>query len=173
CQIKPFVTPVRNNHPISIVSVDPVTHDIQAYTLEDEYTFAMFNKPMPARANVTKEVVFREGHYIFRTQCGVHDYMQSWGLAVGNPYFAVTDGEGRFTISDIPPGTYHVIAWHPHMKVQAEEVTIPAEGEAAVGYEFDSAEVHIPLHDLQTNYRLGTWLQPHHLVPPSVELQVP
>ncbi|MFQ5780798.1 MAG: hypothetical protein ACE5HN_08460, partial [Nitrospiria bacterium] len=61
----------------------------------------------------------------------------------------------------------------PHMKVQAEEVTIPAEGEAEASFEFDATEVHIPFHDLQMSYRLQTWLQPHHLVPPSVELQVP
>ncbi|MEO2053926.1 MAG: carboxypeptidase-like regulatory domain-containing protein [Nitrospira sp.] len=172
CQIKPFVTPVRNNHPITISSVDPITHDIQAYTLKDEYTFAMFNKPMPARASVTKEIVFRKGHYIFRTQCGVHDYMQSWGMAVGNPYFAVTDREGRFIISDIPPGTYYLVAWHPHMEVQAREVTISANGRVSADFSFDANEVHIPLHDLQLNYRLGTWLEPRHLVPPKVKLQV-
>ncbi len=172
CQIRPFVTPVRNNHPITISSVDPITHDIQAYTLKDEYTFAMFNKPMPAKASVKKQIEFRQGHYIFRTQCGVHDYMQSWGMAVGNPYFAMTDREGRFVIADIPPGTYYLVAWHPHMKVQAREVTIPPEGRVTAGFTFDSAEVHIPLHDLQLSYRLGTWLEPRHLVPPKVKLQV-
>ncbi|MFQ5543055.1 MAG: carboxypeptidase-like regulatory domain-containing protein [Nitrospiria bacterium] len=172
CQIKPFVTPIRNNHPIMISSVDPVTHDIQAYTLKDEYTFAMFNKPMPGHASVQREVNFRKGHYLFRTQCGVHDYMQSWGMAVGNPYFTVTNRDGNFTIRDVPPGTYYVLAWHPHMKVQAQEVTITPKGKLEMSYTFDSSEVGIPLHDLQTNYRLGTWLEPHHLVPPTVELQV-
>ncbi|MFQ5949149.1 MAG: hypothetical protein ACE5J1_00490, partial [Nitrospiria bacterium] len=72
----------------------------------------------------------------------------------------------------IPPGTYFVIAWHPRMKMRAREITIPAGGEVETGFEFDSAEVKIPLHDLQTSYRLETTLQPHHLVPPTVELQL-
>ena len=174
CQIRPFVTPIRNNHPITIASNDPVTHDIQAYTLDgNDYTFAMFNQPMPARASVLEEVRLRQGHFIFRTQCGVHDYMQSWGMAVGNPYYAVTDEAGMFEIADIPPGTYYVLAWHPHMKVQAQEVTITPGGTVEMGFIFNASEVRIPLHDLQTSYRLQPWLDERQVVPPKkMELQI-
>ncbi len=173
CRISPFVTPVRNRHPISIINHDPIAHDIQAYTLKDDYTFAMFNKPMIPKRSDSKTVRFRDGHYIFRTQCGVHDFMQSWGMAVGNPYFAVTGEDGSFTISDIPPGTYDVIAWHPHLQIQARQVTLEPDGTAEVFFWFDSAEVDIPLYDLQTGYRLSTVLQPSHLEMPLLELQQP
>ena len=33
---------------------------------------------------------------IFVMQCGVHAYMESWGLAVENPYYTKTDGSGMF-----------------------------------------------------------------------------
>lgn len=172
CRVVPFVTPVRNNHPISLINKDPIAHDIQAYTLAEEYTFAMFNKPLKPEDGAEKQVRFRKGHYIFRTQCGVHDYMQSWGMGVGNPYFAVTAPDGSFTISDLPPGVYDVIAWHPHMKVQAQQMTISENGKVDLNFEFDASEVEIPLHDLQTQFRLDTALQPRHLIPPAVELQV-
>lgn len=173
CQIQPFVTPVRHNHPIAIKNEDPVAHDIQAYTMKGEYTFPMFNKPMIPHAEAPRKVRFRKGHYLFRTQCGVHDFMQSWGLAVGNPYFTVTDAEGRFEIADVPPGTYFIIAWHPHMKLQAQKVTINPEKTVAVEYTFDAQQVKIPPHDLQLSYRLQTPLRPHHFSAPAVELQVP
>ncbi len=171
CQIRPFVTPVRNNHPVTIANNDPIFHDIQAYTLDSKYTFQMFNKPVPEKANIQEDVEFRPGHYIFRTQCGVHDYMQSWGLAVGNPYFDVTNENGEYEIANIPPGTYHLIAWHPNMEVQAQTVTIKPNETIEMGFSFNSKEIRIPLHDLQTSYRLQTWLKDGHLVPPKVKKQ--
>jgi hypothetical protein len=173
CRIGPFVTPVRNHSTFTIVNKDPVVHDIQAYTIKDPYAFGMFNKPMLPESTASKNIVLRKDHYLFKTQCGVHDFMQSWGMAVGNPYFAVTGPEGDFTISDLPPGTYDVVAWHPQMQVQTKQVTVAANGEADLTFEFDSSEVDIPLHDLQTGYRLQPALDLIPLKPPSVELQTP
>ncbi len=98
---------------------------------------------------------------------------RSGGMAVGNPCFAVTGPDGSFSIPDLPPETYDVIAWHPHMKVKSERITVSAHGKAELNFEFDSAEVHIPLYDLQTRYRLENALDLLHLKPPTVELQVP
>jgi hypothetical protein len=92
---------------------------------------------------------------------------------VGNPYFAVTGPDGGFSITDLPPGTYDVVAWHPHMAIRSKRVTVPADGQADLSFEFDSAEVEIPFHDLQTGYRLQPALDLIPLKPPSVELQVP
>lgn len=171
CRITPFVTPVRNYHPISLINKDPITHDLQAYTLQEKYTFAMFNKPMTPETIAAKEVRLRKGHFIFRTQCGVHDFMQSWGIAVGNPYFAVTASDGSFTISDIPPGTYSVIAWHPYLPVQAGEITVAPNGKVETDFQFDASKVEIPNYALQRSYRLETALLPEQGVFPTVELQ--
>jgi hypothetical protein len=172
CRISPFVTPIQNHHPITLVNKDPIAHDIQGYTLQNDYTFAMFNKPMVPESTALKQIVLRQGHYIFRTQCGVHDFMQSWGMAVGNPYFAVTGPDGGFTIPDLPPGTYDVIAWHPYMQVQSQKITVSANGSVSLNFQFAASEVNVPLYSLQKEYRLETAL-PYHLVSPSVELQTP
>lgn len=172
CRIAPFVAPIRNHHPIVLNNKDSIAHDIQAYTLKDDYTFAMFNKPLTPQMVAVKEAKFRKDHYIFRTQCGVHDYMQSWGFVIGNPYFAVTGPDGTFQIADLPPGDYHVIAWHPHMEVRAQQITVPENGKVALNFQFNASEVVIPLHDLQKNYRLETALEARTL-PAPIELQVP
>ncbi len=176
CQISPYVIPVRNHQPIRLVNNDPVTHDLQAYSQKDPeepYTFQMFNKPMPEGTDTAKLVEFRKGHYIFKTQCGVHDFMQSWGMAVGNPYYAVTGADGSFHISDLPPGEYDIVAWHPRMKIQVERVVVKPNETASLEFEFDGSEVETLEHDLQLGYRLETWLAIRELLPPAVELQVP
>ncbi len=173
CRIGPFIMPVRNHHRFEIENKDRIVHDIQGYTLDDPYTFAMFNKPMLPESRAEKPIRMRKGHYIFRTQCGVHDFMQSWGMAVGNPYFAVSRADGTYEIADLPPGEYDVIAWHPHMAVQAQRVVVSENGSARLDFQFDAAQVDIPLHDLQTAYRLETALGVRTLPVPTIERQTP
>ena len=34
-------------------------------------------------------------------------------VAPGHPYFAITDDSGKFRISDVVPGSYKLVVWHP------------------------------------------------------------
>jgi hypothetical protein len=174
CRITPFVVPVRNGRPISLVNKDEIAHDIQAYSIRgDDFTIQLFNKPLVPEERAVKDIRMRKSHYLFHAQCGVHDFMRSWGIAVGNPYFAVTAADGRFTIPDLPPGDYDVIAWHPHLPVQAGRVTVPAKGQGTVDFVFDAKAVDIPVHDLQYGYRLQTALDARPMPEPTVERQTP
>lgn len=56
--------------------------------------------------------------------------------AVENPYYAIVGDDGTFTISDIPPGTYEVYAWHPTLGKQEANVTIRAKGHATADFSF-------------------------------------
>jgi hypothetical protein len=70
-------------------------------------------------------------------QCGFHAYMISWGLAVENPYYAVTGQDGTFSLTDVPPGEYVLVAWHPETGPMLEQkVTVPAKGTASANFEF-------------------------------------
>jgi hypothetical protein len=46
-----------------------------------------------------------------------------------NPYFAATDGNGHYAISNVPPGTYKLKAWHERLPALEREITVPACGE--------------------------------------------
>jgi hypothetical protein len=58
-------------------------------------------------------VYLNKGRRTFYMQCGFHAFMESWAMAVNNPYYALTDANGRFSIDNIPPGTYQLVVWHP------------------------------------------------------------
>ena len=49
-------------------------------------------------------------------------------LVLQNPYFAVTDGRGGYTITNVPPGTYRLKAWHERLPPQTREITVPESG---------------------------------------------
>lgn len=38
---------------------------------------------------------------------------RAWVVALDHPYYAITDKQGSFTISNVPSGTYTLRVWHP------------------------------------------------------------
>src|SRR5205085_4877533 len=59
-------------------------------------------------------------HGLVELSSGAARYWQRAYLWVGDhPYFALTDAQGRFTLSGVPAGEYRLIAWHPNPEVAA------------------------------------------------------
>jgi hypothetical protein len=160
CRFLPFTTVVREKQNVVVVNMDPVMHDIQAYETSQLGPRVLFNLPLPMNPQHPRDlkdksdaalyhkhlagepmkqlVGMSKGRQVFVMQCGFHAYMESWGLAVENPYYALTDEHGRFEIGDIPPGTYKLIVWHPYIGGAREQtITIPPKGQA-------KADVRIP-----------------------------
>jgi len=55
-------------------------------------------------------------------------------LVLENPYFASTDENGRYAITNIPPGTYKLKAWHERLPADEREITVPASGEVRADF---------------------------------------
>ncbi len=62
--------------------------------------------------------------------CNVHNEMAGFAVTFDNPYFAMTDKEGNYTIEGVPAGKYTVKTWHEKLKDVSQEVTVEA-GKAA------------------------------------------
>ena len=52
-----------------------------------------------------------------------------------NPYDALTDANGSFKITDVPPGKYTVKVWHSKLGEQTKEVTVAPKEEVKVAFE--------------------------------------
>ena len=44
--------------------------------------------------------------------CDMHPWMLAYWLVTDNPYFAITDAEGRFRIDNLPEGEHTFTVWH-------------------------------------------------------------
>ena len=60
-------------------------------------------------------------------KCHVHAWMNAYVGVLEHPFFAVTDGSGRFSIPQLPPGTYTIEAWHERLGTQTQQVTVGRE----------------------------------------------
>ena len=157
CRFLPFTTVVRSGHGIEVVNMDPVMHDIQAYETSTAMgTRVLFNSPLSfnrrhQRGDLHATHDHRPGESLVRQfqlskkrrtfvmQCGFHAYMQSWAIAVDNPYYVLTDENGWFFLEDVPPGTYDLRAWHPGIKqVVKQQVTIEPGENLTVDFQLPS-----------------------------------
>ena len=157
CRFSPFTTIVRSGHGIEVVNMDPVMHDIQAYETSTAMgTRVLFNSPLPFNqrhrrgdlhathdhrpgTSLVRQFQLSKKRRTFVMQCGFHAYMQSWAIAVDNPYYVLTDENGRFSLEDVPPGTYDLRAWHPGIKqVMKKPVTIEPGGNLTIDFQLPS-----------------------------------
>jgi hypothetical protein len=152
CRFLPFVNLVRDQHDVAVVNMDPAMHDIQAYETSHLGPRVLFNIPLPISERypkqaglsahfqkhyegtpITQTVKMTKGREVFVMQCGFHAYMESWALVMAHPYYTITDNDGRFELTDVPPGTYRVKIWHPYVHDAVEQtVTVEAKGQAEI-----------------------------------------
>ena len=101
-------------------------------------------------------IYLSKGRRVFLMQCGFHPYMESWALAIDTPYYAITDGSGRFTISDVPPGTYRLVAWHPQAGPPVEQVvTVEPNGRVTASLSLRAPVGRRTAHEVMDNPRFG------------------
>jgi hypothetical protein len=192
CRFLPFVTVVRDQADVVIMNMDPVMHDIQAYETSHLGPRVLFNTPLPMNPHhkrvvgaeshehlagqpVKEQIHMTKGRKFFVMQCGFHAYMESWGLAVDHPYYQLTGSDGRFSLTDVPPGDYTLVAWHPGVGTTIEKkITIPAKGTAQADFVFESPKGRRSAHEIEENPHFGLDALGKTLdIRPTLELQKP
>jgi hypothetical protein len=53
-----------------------------------------------------------------------------------NSHFAVTDNDGSFRISNVPPGHYTLMAWHERFGELSQSVTVSPNGKLQTDFTY-------------------------------------
>jgi hypothetical protein len=192
CRFLPFVNVVKDLAEVRVVNMDPVFHDIQAYETSHLGPRVLFNTPLPMNPHhkrnvgadshehlagqpMSEMIHMTKGRRIFVMQCGFHAYMESWGMAVDNPYYILTAADGGFSLTDVPPGDYTLVAWHPGVGTMLEKkVTVRAKGTVSADFRFESPKGRRSAHEIEENPHFGLEALGKTLdIRPTLELQKP
>ena len=108
CKFWPHVQIIPVKSELEITNSDPVLHNTHGFLGRR----TVFNVALPDEGMRIKKRLRRPG--IVRVECDAHGWMLSWIYAAENPYYAVTASDGTYTITDVPPGNYTLVAWQEY-----------------------------------------------------------
>jgi len=124
CMYDPHVIAVMVGQPVKVLNPDGTLHNVHGMSKVNPE----FNMAMPQfRKEITK--TFDEAEFMFPIKCDVHPWMLSWISVMEHPYFFVTTEDGKFTIDNLPAGTYEIEAWHEKLGTKKASITV-AEGDS-------------------------------------------
>lgn len=66
--------------------------------------------------------------------CKVHPEMEAYIIVLQNPYYAVTDKDGNFTIKNVPAGKYTIMVWNEKLKAEPQTITVSGSGKVEVSF---------------------------------------
>lgn len=125
----PRVLPVLAGTTVSFPNQDPIYHNIFSLSKTANFNLGRFPQGQ------TKTHRFdRPG--MVRVNCDIHADMLGYILVLPHPFYAKPGADGRFRIPGVPPGRYHLVAWHDTLSPQVRQVGVPAAGELTVDFEF-------------------------------------
>jgi Carboxypeptidase regulatory-like domain len=129
CQFVPRVLALVNGTTINLQSKDATVHHTRFYS---ESEGALLSRMVTVdRWAVVPSARIAAQPGLVRVRLSRHPYVRGFVAVFDHPYFAVTNRYGRYTISGVPPGTYHVRIWHERADSVSERVVTVKPGRAA------------------------------------------
>jgi len=132
----PHVLPIAAGTTVEWPNYDDIYHNVFSMSDSKQFDLGLY-KGNPEDKRVTFDKPGRVDVF-----CSIHSNMHCIILVVDNPYFAVTDENGHFSITNVPPGTYKLKAWHERLPADEHEITVPTNG--VVGVDFTLGIKNLP-----------------------------
>ncbi len=129
CWFHPHVLTFPAGSEVEILNPDGILHNF--------HTYSEMNPPVnKAQPKFRKKMTVKfEKPEIVKVTCDAHSWMSAWFVVQDHPYYAVTDENGSFQLTDVPPGDYELKVWHETLGEISQEVSVPPGGEVQVSFE--------------------------------------
>lgn len=135
CRYVPHITGAVAGQTVRFLNSDPTMHNV--------HPDAQANSPW----NITQtpqgepiEKTFAKPELMMKVSCNQHPWMRMYLNVVAHPFFAVSDGEGKFEIKGLPAGQYTLAAVHERMGEKTFKVKVEAQRTAAVEFGYGAGD---------------------------------
>jgi plastocyanin len=131
CIYTPHVAGVVVGQKVEFRNGDDTNHNIHPLPrTNDEWNESQPPKGEPKTKSFDREEV------MVPVKCNIHPWMRAYVGVVRHPFFAVTDKDGSFRITGLPPGKYTVEAWHERFGKKELPLTVAAKDSKTVEFRF-------------------------------------
>jgi hypothetical protein len=113
CRYEPHLLLVPVQATLTVKSSDPLLHTVHMSGNAD------YNLPFTTEGQEITRPMPREGVVSLRCNAG-HVWMNGEMIVAKHPYYSVTDENGNFELTGVPPGNYEIVAWHEGWRVVGE-----------------------------------------------------
>jgi plastocyanin len=99
CRFEPHVLPIQIGQTLLLKNSDPIGHNSNVQPLGDQGV-----NPLIAAGTDARHKFNRKQTLPVPVSCNIHPWMKAYVLPRDNPYTAVSDADGNFTIKNLPAG---------------------------------------------------------------------
>lgn len=124
---EPHVLPVLVGTTVEWPNNDEIYHNVFSMSEAKPFDLDLYKAP------TVKSVKFDKPGRV-DVFCSIHSRMNCIVLVLENPFFASTDQNGRYAITNVPAGTYKLKAWHERVPAHTREIVVPEHGEVNVDF---------------------------------------
>lgn len=125
----PQVLAIALHDSVTFLNDDGVDHNVFSPDGET-YNLGVFAKGQARVRAFAKPGVYSQ-------QCTMHPEMLAYIFVGTSAYSAVVDRDGRFTISDVPAGTWKIAVWNPRLKAEEQTVTVAKAASAVATFDMN------------------------------------
>jgi plastocyanin len=139
CRYMPRVLGMQAGQVLRVINSDKTTHNVHPSPKKNtEWNQVQTQNGAPI------EKKFGKAETLIPVKCNQHPWMLAHVGVLDHPFYAVSGKDGSFTIKNLPPGEYTLVAYHETLGEKKQKITVGAKEAKTQDFTFSPKAAFIP-----------------------------